>query len=130
METCFNPSATGDGELSSDIHIGDFIYCSVTVALLAFSAMLFPETGESDRKILARVFVALCFMAIRVAFSTWHTFQVMFLGVNLCGKVGLDYVPEVLVVLTLVMIAYISRERDSFGSSKRYTYASTDHKYA
>ncbi|CBQ71643.1 conserved hypothetical protein [Sporisorium reilianum SRZ2] len=98
---------SSNAELNSSAHISDIVYCGITLVLFGYASVLVPKTSGSDMQVLARVFVALLFMAVRCGYATWHTYQVPFLGVNLWCKLGLDYVPEVLVVLTLVSIAFV-----------------------
>lgn len=117
-------------ELNSEAHIGDIIYCGITLVLFAYAAVLVPKTSGSDAQVLARVFVALFFMAIRCGYATWHTYQVPFLGVNLWVKLGLDYIPEVLVVLTLVTIAFVKRRQTYKVSPKQYEVEQGGYNYA
>lgn len=50
-------------------------------------------------------------------------YRVPFLGVNLWYKPGLDYVLEVLAVLTFVTIAFVNREQSYELSLKQYALA-------
>ncbi|CDU25012.1 uncharacterized protein SPSC_04845 [Sporisorium scitamineum] len=119
-----------NARLNSKAHIGDIIYCGITLVLFGYTAMLFPKTMGSDKQILARVFLALVFMAVRVAYTTWHTYQVPFLGVSLWPKVGLDYIPEVLAVLSFVLITFVKREPDHYTSQKQFEFGGQDANFA
>ncbi|GAC92747.1 hypothetical protein PHSY_000302 [Pseudozyma hubeiensis SY62] len=119
-----------DAKLDSKAHIGDIIYCGITVVLFGYCSVLFPKTTGKDKKILARVFLGLVFMAIRCGYATWHTYRVPFLGVNTWVKLGLDYIPEVLAVLAFVTIAFVGRDQDAYTSSKHYQFAHPGPGYA
>ena len=43
-------------------------------------------------------------MAIHCGSAPWHTYQLLFFGVNVWMKLALDYVPKVLNVMALVSI--------------------------
>lgn len=121
-----------DAKLNSDTHIGDFIYCGITLVLFAYLLVLFPKTRGGNKNILSRVLIALIFMAIRCGYATWHTYQVPFLGVNLWIKLALDYIPEVLAVLAFITIAFIHHDRgqDYYMTQKQFGFAQAGIDYA
>lgn len=123
-------ATNSNAKLNSEARIGDILYCAVTLVLFGYTSTLVPKTMGSNKKILGRVFLGLVFMAIRCGYATWHTFRVPFLGVNVWVKLGLDYVPEVLAVLSFVTIAFIPRDSDIYASQKQYQFAPAGPGYA
>lgn len=112
-------TTNSDAELNGEAHAGDLIYCGITLILFGYTFLLFPKTTRGDKRVLGCVSVALVFMAIRCGYSTWHTYQTPFLGVNLWLKLVLDYVAEALAVLAFIPITFVNHEND-YLEQKQY----------
>ncbi|PWN48523.1 hypothetical protein IE53DRAFT_381269 [Violaceomyces palustris] len=98
------------GKIDSKARIGDIIFCGLTIVCIIFAFITLPKASSYGRSILYRVLLALVFMAIRIGFGTWRTYQNNFLSVNIWVKLVLQYIPEVLTVIIYITVGFIKRE--------------------
>lgn len=93
---------------------GDLILGGVTATLFIFSLALWINSprARACRHILTRALLAMCpFMAIRIIYGIWHTFQKPFLGAGgIWLRFALEYIPEVAAVAVLLSLRRVDEE--------------------